>query len=68
MLFKLLNYLPLLLLFLGVIGGIGGGIAYFTMRKKLAPGPRGQLWFWSSTGFWSLLIGTFMICEKFFSK
>lgn len=66
MLLLILNYLSLFLLIAGVIL-LGGGALFVKARKgRLTPRLKSQLFFWRSLGFWSLVIGGFMIAEKFF--
>lgn len=64
MLLRIVQFLPLLLIGQGLLLG-GGSVAYRIVRKsRLTPMARGQTFFWGSLGFWSLVIGAFMIGEQ----
>ena len=58
------NYLSLIMVVLGLMGWTGGVL--WGRRKKNSITPRAKSWlfFTKSMGFWSLLIGSFMIVEK----
>jgi hypothetical protein len=66
MLLMIVQYLPAVLLGAGVLLG-GTSLTLRLVRKdKLTPRAKGQVFFWGSVGFWSTVIGSFMILEKFF--
>jgi hypothetical protein len=65
MLNLLSSYLAPTLLGLGFLLLVPGSFVSFAMRKKLSPRAKGHLWFWRSVGFWSLIIGGFMVLQKF---
>lgn len=58
------NYLSLIMVVLGLTGWLGG--VFVGKRKKNSITPRAKSWlfFTKSMGFWSLVIGSFMIIEK----
>jgi ABC-type transport system involved in cytochrome c biogenesis permease subunit len=64
MLFRLLQFLPYLLLLVGLVLGVGGLVLRIVRRDKLTPRAKGQVFFWGSVGFWSLVIGGFMFLEQ----
>jgi FtsH-binding integral membrane protein len=65
MLLTLIQYLPAVLLGTGLLLG-GGSLALRLFRKdKLSPRVRGQVFFWGAVGFWSMVIASFMVLEKF---
>lgn len=66
MLFALLKYLSLFLIVGGLVLLVGGTALTRVRKDRLTPRMKGQLFFWRSVGFWSLIIGAFMIAEKFF--
>ncbi len=66
MLLTIVQYLPAVLLGMGFLLG-GTSLTLRVFRKdKLSPRARGQVFFWGAVGFWSTVIGSFMVLEKFF--
>jgi hypothetical protein len=64
MLFQILQLLSPTLLLVGLVLGVGGLAVRIVRRDKLTPRQKGQLFFWGSVGFWSFVIGAFMVLEK----
>lgn len=66
MLLLILNYLSLFLILVGLVLAVGGTVLAKVREDRLTPRMKAWLFFWRSLGFWSLVIGAFMIAEKFF--
>lgn len=64
MLIRIVQYLPVLLLGSGFLLGTGSLVLRLARKDKLTPRARGLVFFWGTVGFWSLVIGAFMILEK----
>lgn len=64
MLLRIVQYLPVLLIASGLLLGVGSFALRFARKEKLTPRGRSLVFFWGSVGFWSTIIGAFMIFEK----
>lgn len=64
MLLLLLNYLSLFLLIIGLMLTAGGFLLARRRKDNVSPRMKSWLFFWRTIGFWSLVIGGFMIGEK----
>lgn len=64
MLLRIVQYLPVLLIAGGLLLGIGSVALRLVKKEQLTPRRRSLVFFWGSVGFWSTVIGAFMIFEK----
>ena len=64
MLLRIVQYLPVLLIAVGLVLGIGSVVLRVVRKGALTPRTRGLVFFWGAVGFWSMVIGGFMIFEK----
>lgn len=64
MLLRIVQYLPVLLIAVGLVLGVGSVVLRIVRKGSLTPRSRSLVFFWGSVGFWSIVIGGFMIFEK----
>lgn len=64
MLLRIVQYLPILLITVGLLLGVGSLVVRKVKKEQLTPRRRSLVFFWGSVGFWATVIGTFMIFEK----
>lgn len=60
----LANYLALILLVAGVLWLLGGTLWARVRARRLSAMGKRWIFFFRSLGFWSLVIGGFMVAEK----